>query len=47
MQSVFNWGMMIFGMNKRFIIIGIVLGAIITFAVYIGSPYFMGFDASR
>jgi hypothetical protein len=38
---------MILGMNKRFLIIGIVLGMIITFAVYIGSPYFLGFDAAR
>jgi len=34
-------------MNKRFIIIGVVLGAIITFAVIIGSPALGGFDAMR
>jgi hypothetical protein len=34
-------------MNKRFIIVGIVLGIVITFAVIIGSPAFLGFDAMR
>jgi hypothetical protein len=34
-------------MNKRFIIIGVVLGVIITFAVIIGSPALGGFDAMR
>jgi len=34
-------------MNKRFIIIGVVLGVIITFAVVIGSPALGGFDAMR
>jgi hypothetical protein len=36
-----------FGMNKRFIIIGVVLGIIVTFAVIIGSPALGGFDAMR
>jgi hypothetical protein len=31
-------------MNKRFIIIGIVLGVIIALAVYVGSPIFLGLD---
>jgi hypothetical protein len=34
-------------MNKRFIIIGVVLGVIVTFAVIIGSPALGGFDAMR
>jgi hypothetical protein len=38
---------MIFGMNKRFLAISVVLGAIITFAVLFGSPYFAGFDGGR
>jgi len=37
----------LFGMNKRFIIVGIVLGIAITLAVLIGSPAFMGFDSMR
>jgi len=36
-----------FGMNKRFIIVGIVLGIAVTFAVLIGSPALGGFDAMR
>jgi hypothetical protein len=38
---------MIFGMNKRFILVGIVLGIIVTFAVIIGSPAIGGFDSLR
>jgi len=34
-------------MNKRFVIVGIVLGVIICLSVLIGSPYFFGFDVSR
>ncbi|MBS1268883.1 MAG: hypothetical protein MAG458_01618 [Nitrosopumilus sp.] len=34
-------------MNKRFIIVGVALGIIITVAVLIGSPAFMGFDSMR
>jgi len=34
-------------MNKRFVIVGIVLGIIVTFAVLIGSPAIGGFDMSR
>jgi len=34
-------------MNKRFIIVGIVLGIIVTLAVIIGSPAFYGFDSMR
>jgi len=34
-------------MNKRFILIGVVLGVIVTFAVIIGSPALGGFDAMR
>jgi len=37
----------IFNMNKRFIIVGIVLGIVITFAVIIGSPALGGFDSMR
>jgi hypothetical protein len=29
-------------MNKRFIIVGIILAAIIAIAVYVGSPMFLG-----
>ncbi len=46
-QSLFNWGLVIFNMNKRFIIVGIVLGIIVTLAVIIGSPAIGGFDAMR
>jgi len=34
-------------MNKRFVIVGIVLGIVITFAVIIGSPALGGFDMMR
>jgi hypothetical protein len=34
-------------MNKRFIIVGIVLGIAVVFAVLIGSPALGGFDAMR
>jgi hypothetical protein len=34
-------------MNKRFVIVGIVLGIVITIAVLIGSPAVGGFDAMR
>ena len=34
-------------MNKRFIIVGIVLGIAVAFAVLIGSPALGGFDAMR
>ena len=47
MQSVFNWEYYIFDMNKRFVIVGIVLGIAITLAVIIGSPALGGFDAMR
>jgi hypothetical protein len=36
-----------FGMNKRFIIVGVVLGIIVVLAVIIGSPAIGGFDAMR
>lgn len=29
-------------MNKRFIIVGIILGVVIAIAVYVGSPMFLG-----
>ncbi len=38
MQSVFNWDVQNFGMNKRLVLVGILLGSVITFAVIIGSP---------
>jgi|TARA_B100000745_G_scaffold137290_1_gene89757 hypothetical protein len=34
-------------MNKRFILVGIVLGTAVTIAVLVGSPAFYGFDAMR
>jgi len=34
-------------MNKRFIIVGIVLGITVTLAVLIGSPALGGFDSMR
>jgi len=34
-------------MNKRFIIVGIVLGIVVTVAVLIGSPALGGFDSMR
>ena len=46
-QSVFNWVVANFGMNKRFIIVGVVLGIVIVAAVLIGSPMFGGFDSMR
>ena len=47
MQSVFNWDMHNLGMNKRFIIVGVALGIMVTFAVIIGSPAIGGFDTLR
>jgi len=47
MQSVFNWDVHNFGMNKRFIIVGVALGIMVTFAVIIGSPALGGFDTLR
>jgi len=34
-------------MNKRFIIVGIALGIVVTLAVIIGSPALGGFDSMR
>jgi hypothetical protein len=34
-------------LNKRIIVVGIVLGVIVTIAVIIGSPAFLGFDSMR
>ena len=34
-------------MNKRFVIVGIVLGIVIALAVIIGSPAVSGFDTMR
>jgi len=34
-------------MNKRFIIVGVVLGIIIAISVFIGSPALGGFDMFR
>jgi len=47
MQSIFNWDMRIFGMNMRFVIVGIGLGILVTLAVIIGSPAIGGFDSMR
>jgi len=33
--------------NRRFIIVGIVLGAVVTIAFIVGSPMFGGFDTLR
>lgn len=37
----------VFNVNKRFVIVGIVLGIVITLAVIIGSPALGGFDMMR
>jgi hypothetical protein len=34
-------------MNKRLILVGIVLGSIVTIAFFLGSPMFGGFDMMR
>jgi len=34
-------------MNKRFVIVGLLLGIVITLAVIIGSPALGGFDSMR
>jgi hypothetical protein len=34
-------------MNKRFVLVGVILGIIVVIAVYIGSPAFLGFDMHR
>jgi len=34
-------------MNKRFVLVGLILGAVITFALIIGSPAMGGFDSLR
>jgi len=34
-------------MNRRFVLVGIVLGIVITFALIIGSPAIGGFDSLR
>jgi hypothetical protein len=34
-------------MNKRFIIIGIALGTLVSIAFFIGSPMFYGFDLGK
>lgn len=48
MYSEFLTRMMrIFIMNKRFVIVGIVLGIAVTLAVIIGSPALGGFDMMR
>jgi hypothetical protein len=46
-QSLFNWAVGIIGMNKRFIIVGIILGIAVALSVFIGSPAIGGFDAMR
>jgi hypothetical protein len=46
-QSIFNWDVNIFGMNKRFIIVGVILGIAVAISVIIGSPAIGGFDAMR
>jgi hypothetical protein len=34
-------------LNKRIVIVGVVLGIIVTIAVIVGSPAFLGFDSMR
>jgi hypothetical protein len=34
-------------LNKRIVIVGVVLGIIVTIAVLVGSPAFLGFDSMR
>jgi hypothetical protein len=34
-------------LNKRVVIVGVVLGIIVTIAVLVGSPAFLGFDSMR
>jgi len=34
-------------MNKRFVIVGLLLGIVITLAIIIGSPALGGFDSMR
>lgn len=46
-QSVFNWAVEILDMNKRFIIVGVALGIVITIAVILGSPALGGLDSMR
>lgn len=46
-QSLFNWAINNFDMNKRFIIVGIALGIVVAVAVIIGSPAIGGFDGLR
>ena len=47
-SSSFLSGDMIFGrMNKRFIMVGALLGFAITVAFFVGSPMFGGFDMNR
>jgi hypothetical protein len=46
-QSIFNWVVNTFGMNKRFIIVGVILGIAVLISVIIGSPAIGGFDAMR
>ena len=36
-----------FSMNKRLLIVAIVLGALVTTAFFVGSPMFGGFDMGR
>ena len=46
-QSVFNWDESIPDMNKRLILVGVVLAVVITLAVIIGSPALGGLDSMR
>jgi uncharacterized membrane protein YqhA len=38
---------LIFAMNKRLVIVGIILGAVVAMAFFMGSPMFEGFDMLR
>lgn len=46
-QSIFNGVLGNLFVNKRFLVVGIFLGIIVTFAVIVGSPAIGGFDAMR
>ncbi len=44
---LFIWLRQTTAMNKRFLALGIAFGIIITIAVYLGSPMFLGWDMHR
>jgi len=46
-QSIFNGALNNLVMNKRFVIVGALLGTVVTIAVILGSPALGNFDALR